>query len=114
MSGPFDEMIADETEDGDQLRLQVSEALDQKWLQWLQRWQAAISADPDSGALRDSRWSGLSALAAYKFTPRLEGIVRVDHLRNAKHGGGLLGYALTGTAVQEKLALNRQLPALLA
>jgi rubredoxin-NAD+ reductase len=29
-------------------------------------------------------------------------------------GGGLLGYALTGTAVQEKLALNRQLPALLA
>ena len=28
--------------------------------------------------------------------------------------GQLLGYALTGTAVQEKLALNRQLPALLA
>jgi rubredoxin-NAD+ reductase len=32
------------------------------------------------------------------------------------HGadGSLLGYALTGTAVQEKLALNRQLPPLLA
>ncbi|MGH8353503.1 MAG: FAD-dependent oxidoreductase, partial [Pseudomonas sp.] len=28
--------------------------------------------------------------------------------------GRLLGYALTGTAVQEKLALNRELPALLA
>ncbi|HCN45800.1 MAG TPA: FAD-dependent oxidoreductase, partial [Pseudomonas sp.] len=28
--------------------------------------------------------------------------------------GQLLGYALTGTAVMEKLALNRQLPALLA
>ena len=28
--------------------------------------------------------------------------------------GSLLGYALTGTAVQEKLALNRELPALLA
>jgi rubredoxin-NAD+ reductase len=28
--------------------------------------------------------------------------------------GTLLGYALTGTAVQEKLALNRELPALLA
>lgn len=28
--------------------------------------------------------------------------------------GNLLGYALTGTAVQEKLALNKQLPALLA
>lgn len=29
-------------------------------------------------------------------------------------GGALLGYALTGAAVQEKLALNRELPALLA
>jgi rubredoxin---NAD+ reductase len=28
--------------------------------------------------------------------------------------GQLLGYALTGTAVQEKLALNKQLPSLLA
>ena len=28
--------------------------------------------------------------------------------------GQLLGYALTGAAVMEKLALNRQLPALLA
>ena len=29
-------------------------------------------------------------------------------------GGGLLGYALTGAAVTEKLALNRQLPAVMA
>ena len=29
-------------------------------------------------------------------------------------GGGLLGYALTGAAVMEKLALNRQLPAVMA
>ncbi|MEX5343480.1 FAD-dependent oxidoreductase, partial [Pseudomonas sp. I2] len=28
--------------------------------------------------------------------------------------GRLLGYALTGTAVMEKLALNRQLPPLMA
>jgi len=28
--------------------------------------------------------------------------------------GALLGYALTGSAVMEKLALNRQLPALMA
>jgi hypothetical protein len=34
----------------------------------------------------------LSALAAYKFNPRLEGVVRLDHVRNAKNGGGLLGY----------------------
>ncbi|WKB53043.1 DUF3138 family protein [Eleftheria terrae] len=55
--------------------------------------KAAITPDPDSGALRDSRWWGLSTLAAYKFTPRLEGIARLDYLNNKKHGGGLLGYS---------------------
>lgn len=53
---------------------------------------AAIVPDPVTGDLRDARWSGLSALAAYKFTPRLEGIARVDMVRNARNGGGLLGY----------------------
>lgn len=53
---------------------------------------AAIAPDPVSGDLRDARWTGLSALAAYKFSPRFEGIVRMDHIRNAKNGGGLLGY----------------------
>jgi hypothetical protein len=53
---------------------------------------AAIVPDPVTGALRDAQWSGLSALAAYKFTPRFEGIVRADYLRNRKNGGGLLGY----------------------
>ena len=53
---------------------------------------AAIVPDPVTGELRDARWTGLSALAAYKFSPRFEGIVRVDHVRNAKNGGGLLGY----------------------
>lgn len=53
---------------------------------------AAIVPDPVSGALRDARWTGLSALAAYKFTPRFEGTVRADYLKNSKNGGGLLGY----------------------
>jgi hypothetical protein len=53
---------------------------------------AAIVPDPVTGGLRDSRWTGLSALAAYKFTPRFEGIARLDYIRNAKNGGGLLGY----------------------
>jgi hypothetical protein len=54
--------------------------------------QASITPDPVTGDLRDARWWGLSGLAAYKFTPRLEGIVRADYIENKKNGGGLLGY----------------------
>lgn len=57
-----------------------------------QQKRAAIVADPLTGDLRDARWWGLSALAAHKFTPRLEGIVRADYINNKRHGGGLLGY----------------------
>ncbi len=57
-----------------------------------QQKKASVSVDPVTGDLRDSRWWGLSALAAYKFDPRLEGIVRLDYLNNKKNGGGLLGY----------------------
>ena len=53
---------------------------------------AAVTADPTSGELRNSRWWGVSALGAYKFMPRLEGIARADYLNNKKNGGGLLGY----------------------
>lgn len=53
---------------------------------------AAIAPDPNTGALRDAKWSGLSALAAYKFSPRFEGTTRVDYIKNSKNGGGLLGY----------------------
>jgi Protein of unknown function (DUF3138) len=56
-----------------------------------QQKKASITPAAD-GSLRDSRWWGLSALAAYKFDPRLEGIVRMDYLNNKKNGGGLLGY----------------------
>jgi hypothetical protein len=57
-----------------------------------QQKNAAITADPTSGDLRNSRWYGLSVLAAHKFTPRFEGIARFDYLNNKKNGGGLLGY----------------------
>ncbi|MGH6646369.1 DUF3138 family protein [Aquabacterium sp.] len=53
---------------------------------------AAVSADAATGDLRDSHWWGVSALAAYKFEPRLEGTVRADFINNRKNGGGLLGY----------------------
>ena len=45
------------------------------------------------GTLRDARWWGLSGLAAYKFIPRWEGVVRFDYINNAKNGGGLLQYS---------------------
>ena len=53
---------------------------------------AAITPDPNTGALRDSGWWGASGLVAYKFNPRFEGTLRGDYLRNRKNGGGLLGY----------------------
>jgi len=46
------------------------------------------------GSLRDARWWGLSGLAAYKFEPRFEGVVRADYINNKKNGGGLLQYSV--------------------
>ncbi len=53
---------------------------------------ASITPDPVTGAFRDAKWWGLSALAAYKFQPRLEGIARMDYINNRSNGGGLFGY----------------------
>ncbi|GAA5184393.1 DUF3138 family protein [Niveibacterium umoris] len=53
---------------------------------------AAIAPDPLSGALRDAQWAGVSGLAGYKFSSRLEGVLRADYLYNRKNGGGLFGY----------------------
>lgn len=55
---------------------------------------AAVTAHPETGELRNSSWKGLSTLLAYKVTPRFEVIGRLDHLRNSKNGGGLLGYTV--------------------
>lgn len=54
--------------------------------------QAAITANPDTGELRNSEWMGISGLVAYKISPRLEAIARADYLKNDKNGGGLLGF----------------------
>ena len=54
--------------------------------------RAAVSLDRHTGALRDSRWTGISGLVGYKFIPRWEVVGRLDYLRNHKNGGGLLGY----------------------
>jgi Protein of unknown function (DUF3138) len=56
-----------------------------------QQKKASITPAAD-GSLRDARWWGLSVLGAYKMSPRLEGIARLDYLVNKKNGGGLLGY----------------------
>jgi Protein of unknown function (DUF3138) len=45
------------------------------------------------GVLRDARWWGLSGTAAYKLTPRLEGVLRADYVNNERNGGGLLGFS---------------------
>jgi predicted porin len=55
---------------------------------------AAITANANGG-LQTASWYGLSTLAAYKFTPRFEGIGRFDYLNNSKNGGGLLGYGIS-------------------
>jgi hypothetical protein len=55
---------------------------------------ASITPDPVTGALRNSQWWGLSGLAGYKLSPRLEAIGRLDYLNNSKNGGGLLGYTV--------------------
>jgi Protein of unknown function (DUF3138) len=57
-----------------------------------QQKNAAITADPTTGDLRDSQWYGMSVLGAYKFAQRFEGIARLDYLNNKKNGGGLLGF----------------------
>ena len=58
-----------------------------------QQSKAAIATKNDDGvSLQDARWVGVSGLAAYKFTPRLEGVVRADYIHNRKNGGGLLGF----------------------
>ena len=57
--------------------------------------RAAVSADPTTGDLRKASWYGISGLAAYKFSPRLEGTARADYIKNDKNGGGLLGFGFS-------------------
>jgi hypothetical protein len=54
---------------------------------------AAGTTTLDPADLRSAQWWGLSGLASYKFTQRVEGILRADYINNRKNGGGLLTYA---------------------
>lgn len=53
--------------------------------------EGAITPAAD-GSWRDAQWAGLSGLAGYMFTPRLQGLVRADYIKNDKNGGGLFTY----------------------
>jgi opacity protein-like surface antigen len=53
--------------------------------------KAAITPNAD-GKQQTAQWAGASVLAAYKFTPRFEGVLRADFIYNQKNGGGLLGW----------------------
>jgi len=60
-------------------------------LSYGQQKQGAITPAAD-GAWRDSKWLGLSGLAGYMITPRLQALVRADYIKNNKNGGGLYTY----------------------
>jgi len=65
-------------------------------ISWGRQEKASITPGTDADGntvLRTAYWSGLSGLAAYKFEPWLEGIVRLDYIFNKKNGGGLLTYS---------------------
>ena len=57
-----------------------------------QQEKAAVTVDPNTGDFRTAQWFGASVLAAYKVTPRLEGVLRADYIYNQKHGGGLFDW----------------------
>lgn len=61
-------------------------------LSWGRQEKASITPGAQN-ELRSALWSGLSGLVAYKFEPRLEGVVRLDRIFNRKNGGGLLTYS---------------------
>lgn len=46
----------------------------------------------------DAKWWGLSGLAGFKITPRLQAIARADYINNSKNGGGVFGYANSSAA----------------
>ena len=58
----------------------------------------------------DASWWGLSALAGYKLTPRLQAIARYDFINNRKNGGGVYGgSAYAGGAIDPITGLQSPL-----
>ena len=58
---------------------------------WGRQKQAAITPDAN-GNFPDAKWTGVSGLAGYNVTPRLQVLARADYIRNKTAGGGLFGY----------------------
>ena len=58
------------------------------------RWEKAATNG------KNAEWIGASMLTGYKFTPRTEGVVRADYLKNSKNGGGMPGNVFRETFVQ--------------
>ncbi|WP_295748582.1 DUF3138 family protein [Undibacterium sp.] len=55
------------------------------------------SATPANAYLNERQhWYGLSSLASYKVSPRLDATARFDYINNARHGGGLFGSTFGG------------------
>ena len=48
----------------------------------------------------NAEWIGVSGLVGYKFTPRTEGVLRADYIKNSKNGGGMPGNVFRETLVQ--------------
>src|SRR5690606_28856129 len=53
---------------------------------WTLQGQLGWGRLKDGAAGGDADWQGLSALAAYNFTPRLKGTLRADYIKNDKNG----------------------------
>lgn len=66
---------------------------------WTLQGQASIGRQKNASILAgltgvpsDGKWWGVSALAGYSVTPRLQALVRADYIDNSKNGGGLFGF----------------------
>ena len=70
---------------------------------WSYRGQVSYGRYKNGASNGDAKWWGLSGLAGYKLTPRLQALVRLDYLNNRKNGGGVYGASLedngTGTYI---------------
>jgi hypothetical protein len=55
-------------------------------------------------------WYGLSSLASYKVTPRLDAIARFDFINNSRHGGGVFGSTLDVLGCVDTLGVAANCP----
>lgn len=61
------------------------------WLLQGQVGTGRVKGAAGDGLGGDAKWWGLSGLAGYKVTPRLQALARFDYISNKKNGGGVYG-----------------------